>query len=304
MAARTTKAISRPMGTRKTGTRRIATKLPAETPQLLTPTPSFINLTNVLLSAAVLLLVGIAFFVGALWQKVNNIQPTSVAQTTNQQTAPQKQATLQDVKNVFNQEVIKFGDINSRVLVLEIADPSCPYCHAAAGLDPELNAQIGPNFKLVAQGGTYVAPVPEFRKLLDAGQIAYAYIYFPGHNNGEMGMKALYCANDQGKFWEAHDRLMTNAGYKLLNEQVKNDPAKLATLVNFLKGTVDTSMLSECIKSGKYDSRLNSDIALSEPFSSALGQNFGTPTFYVNEKAFPGAVNYNMIKSTVDSLLK
>lgn len=102
-----------------------------------------------------------------------------------------------------------------KILFVEVGDPSCPYCHAAGGLDGAVNTAA--NLKLVADGGTYQAPLPEMRKLVDNGQTGFVYIYYPGHSNGEMGMKALYCANEKGKFWQVHDLIMSNAGYLLMN---------------------------------------------------------------------------------------
>jgi protein-disulfide isomerase len=302
MAARNSQATR----TRSTSSRRAIIKPDSKVEDQVVRPSSPINLTNLLLFIAILLLVGIAFFVGALWQKVNNFQQPSTQSVVppGGKTAQLKQVTLDQVKNIFNQNVVKFGDSSRRVLIVEFADPSCPYCHAAAGLDPELNNQMGANFKLVSQGGSYIAPVPEFRKLVDQGQASYAYVYYPGHSNGELAMKVLYCAYDQGKFWEAHDLLMTNTGYKLMNEKVKNDVTKLNLMTNTLSGAVDIRQITECVKSGKYDARLNSDMVLAEPFSTALGQNFGTPTFYVNASPFPGAVNYSSIKTTVDNYLK
>lgn len=262
------------------------------------------NLNTFLLVLVVILLIGISFFVGALWQKVALIQTqTQTAVTPNTVQPPvvqQRQPISQDqIKNIFSQKVIKFGDDTRKILIVEFADPSCPYCHVAGGLDPELNNQIGANFKLSTQGGPYIAPVPEIRKLIDSGQASYAYIYFPGHQNGELTMKAMYCADEQGKFWEAHDKLMTNAGYKLINDQVRNDITKTPVVVKFLSGSVDSNKLSECIKSGRNDSRLASDTALGRSFNVD-----GTPNFYVNTTVFPGAVNYSSIKPTVDKLLE
>src|SRR5438874_450067 len=111
-------------------------------------------------------LIVMAFVVGILWQKVQSLEKggtTSTTATTTQQTgtaAPATQITLSQIKDLYNKDLIKFGDANRKVLFTEIADPSCPYCHIAGGLNSELNNQQ-PQFKLVKDGGTYIAPVPE-----------------------------------------------------------------------------------------------------------------------------------------------
>ncbi len=200
---------------------------------------------------------------------------------------------------MFNKAVIKFGDTKRKVIFVEASDPSCPYCSIASGQNPELNKQAGDRFKLVADGGSYVAPVVEMRKLVDAGKASYALIYRNGHGAGEMAMKALYCAFEQGKFWEAHDLIMSGDGYNLVNNTVKNDKGKTNELVAFLAGAVDQSALRSCLDSGKYDGRLAEDTRLGDSLN--IG---GTPGFYVNDKFYPGAYSFADMQSTVDGFLK
>jgi len=249
--------------------------------------------------ALVVAAIGLAFFSGTLWQKVRNLEKGG-SDTTVQPTAKaQPTVSLNTIKDLFSKDLIKFGDENRKVIFVEISDPSCPYCQVAAGLNPGLNTQIGPQFKLVKDGGTYVAPVPEMKKLVDSGKASFVWIYSPGHGNGEMGTKALYCANEKGKFWEAQDLLMTAKGYDLLNNTIKNDKTKSGDLAAFLKSAVDSVFLKECLDSGKYDARLIKDTEI----GATLGFQ-GTPDFFVNDKNFAGAYSYTDIKSVVDAALK
>lgn len=250
--------------------------------------------------------IALAFFVGTLWQKVQNLEKggttgTTQQTTTNAAAGKQTPDITQDViKKLFdNKDLISFGGGDKKLLLVEVADPSCPYCHVAAGKDPELNAQIGANFKLVSDGGTYIAPVVEMKKLVDAGKASFVYIYYPGHGNGEMGMKALYCANEKGKFWDVHDLLMTNAGYNLMNNTIKNDKAQSSALANFLKPVFNASDMKSCLDSGKYDSRLSEDMGIAQD----LGVN-GTPGFFVNTTNFAGAYSYKDMQASVDAALK
>ncbi|MCL5784975.1 MAG: DsbA family protein [Patescibacteria group bacterium] len=229
---------------------------------------------------------------------------TTQAQVTQQaspqpaQPTPPPAASLDQVKSVFNKSAIKFGDTNSKLVIIEVADPSCPYCHIAAGKNPELNKQAGQRFSLVADGGTYVPPVPEIKKLVEAGKASFAYIYTPGHGNGEMGTKAMYCAFEKGRFWEVHDLLMGSSGYDLLNNKVKNDKTKSQELADFLQPVFDPGTMKQCLDSGKYDNKLKEDISL----ASSIGIN-GTPGFYLNANQFAGAYSYTDMESAVKSAL-
>ncbi len=246
--------------------------------------------------------IGLAFMVGVLWQKVANLEKGGVA-TGAQQQAQQPAApsvSLNTIKSLFNKDIVKFGDANRKVLFVEVGDPSCPFCHAASGENHSIYSSLGgTTFKLVSDGGTYDAPVTEMRKLVDAGKASFTYIFYPGHGNGEMGMKALYCANEKGKFWQAHDLIMSDKGYNLMNNTVKNDKTQSGTLSDFLKNVVDPDFLKSCLDSGKYDAQLSTDQAL----AATLGIQ-GTPGFFVNDKSFPGAYNWTDMKSTVDAALK
>ncbi len=251
---------------------------------------------------AVIALVAAAFYVGGLKTKVDFYEKGQLlGATTSPSPAPvptQPAITLDKIKDIFKQDVIKLGDASRKVLFVEISDPSCPYCSIAAGKNSELNKQSD-QFKLVADGGTYIAPVPEMRKLIDSSKASFAYIYFPGHGNGEMGAKALYCAAEKGKFWEVHDLLMSKDGYTVLNEKVKNDKTKSGDLAEFLKPAFDAGAMKSCLDSGKYDAALQSDIKL----ATSLGVQ-GTPGFFVNATNFAGAYSYKDMEPVVTAALK
>ena len=96
--------------------------------------------------------IALAFFVGVLWQKVSKLESENVAGTktttgttteNQQQTADKPTVTIEQIKDLFGKDVISFGDENSKVIFVEISDPSCPYCQIAAGKNSELNAQAG-----------------------------------------------------------------------------------------------------------------------------------------------------------------
>lgn len=255
-----------------------------------------------LVPALLVVTVGLSFLVGVLWQKVENLGKGG---TTNTGTQAQQQAApapvkveLNQIKDLFSKDLIKFGNADSKVLFVEASDPSCPYCHIAGGLNPSLNKQVGTQFTLVKDGGTYVAPVLEMKKLVEQGKASFVWLYFNGHGNGELATKALYCAYEKGKFWEVHDLLMTSAGYDLLNNVVKNDKAQSGKLADFLK-SANVADLKACLDSGKYDDRLASDMSL----AASLGVS-GTPGFFVNENNFAGAYSYKDMESVVTSALK
>lgn len=207
--------------------------------------------------------------------------------------------TIDQVRSLFTDKNIAFGKKNSKLMFVEFSDPSCPYCHVAGGGNPSLNKQAGAQFMMVKDGGTYVPPVPEMRKLVDAGKASFVWLYANGHGNGELATKAFYCAKEKGKFWEVHDLLMSSAGYDLMNTTIQADTTKTAEMAEFLKSIVKVEDMKSCLESGKYDDRLTSDMALAQQFGFR-----GTPSFFVNTTNFPGAVPFSEMQSAVDAATK
>lgn len=247
----------------------------------------------------VVISIGLAFFSGTLFSQVKNLKQGTTTTGNTKDTTQQPTVSLDTIKGLFGKDLIKFGDAKRKVLFVEMADPSCPYCAVADGYNPTLAKSIGNNFVYDSEGGNYVPPGTEIRKLVESGKASYVYIYYPGHGNGELGMKALYCANEKGKFWDAKALLMNDAGYALMNTTVKNDKTKSQVVADFLKSVVDATFMKSCLDSGKYDARLTSD----QDLAASLNIQ-GTPSFYVNGTNFPGAYSYTDMKPAVDAALK
>jgi protein-disulfide isomerase len=260
--------------------------------------------TDKLLPGLMIVVVIMAFVMGVMWNKLQDLEKGGVQVAADQTTTGTQQPAgvsvdINKVKSLFeDSNLIVSGKKDSKLLFVEVADPSCPYCHIAAGLNPSLNKQVGGQFIMVADGGTYVAPVLEMKKLVDQGKAALVYIYSPGHGNGELGTKAMFCAEEKGKFWDVHDLLYTDKGYSLLNDTVKNDKANSGQLAQFLSSAVDSSFMQSCLESGKYDERLTKNVEVAR----SLGVG-GTPGFFVNETFFEGAYSFNDMKSAVEAAL-
>lgn len=238
-----------------------------------------------------LLVVG-AYFIGVYKTKTEYLEkgvPGQVAQVAGQQqqAAPQP-IDMDKVNELFaDNSNLVFGDKDAKIKFVEFSDTSCPFCHIASGKNPKLNKEVGSRFQLATDGGSYIPPVEEIKKLVDEGKAAFLWLYTPGHGNGEMGTRALYCADEKGKFWEAHDLLMSSEGYEINNTTVQNDKAKAPQMAQFLASAVDKGFMEECLKSDRYDGRITSDPALAQSFGYGA-----TPTFFINDKVVEGAANW------------
>src|SRR3989344_8749877 len=103
--------------------------------------PSKLSVFERFVPILILISVVLAFMVGVLWQKVNTLEKgdTTTTTTAGAPVAPVAPTiTMDQIKGVFSKNVIKIGDENRKLLIVEVADPSCPWCHVAGGKDKEL----------------------------------------------------------------------------------------------------------------------------------------------------------------------
>lgn len=245
-----------------------------------------------------LIIIALFLFQTYTFYKLYNLEKNGSAGTQAAQPTKQVEVKIDDIKKLFAKDFIHFGDDKKKVLFVEFSDPSCPYCHIAGGKNLELNQSAGQQFVTVEQGGTYVPPVPEMRKLVDEGKASYSFIYRNGHGNGVLTSQALYCAHEKGSFWEAHDLLMSSAGYTLINDTVQNDKKNIPQLVDFLKGSVDSGFLTECLEDEKYAKLVQRDTQVGDKMGVG-----GTPGFFVNTTSFAGAYSYTEMKAVVDKAI-
>lgn len=96
-------------------------------------------------------------------------------------------------------------------------------------------------------------------------------------NNSIMLAQAALCAEEQGKFWQFHDRLFANQGKINTTDDIKN-------LV--VMSGLNWDDLNQCVISEKYHQRLVQDT------QDALDLGVrGTPTFFINGNKLEGVIS-------------
>lgn len=111
--------------------------------------------------------------------------------------------------------------------------------------------------------------LPEIKKqYIDTGKLRFVVrdLPLPFHPNAPKASEAVYCAEEQGKYWELRDKLVAN-GDKLDAKQLP-DYAKQVGL--------DVAKFSACLDSGKHAEKVKTSAAL----AGTLGIS-GTPSFVV-----------------------
>ena len=157
------------------------------------------------------------------------------------------------------------GPDDAPVQIIEFSDFQCPYCARA---------------------------VPTIKQVIDeyGDQVRVVFRDFPlnFHANAQKAAEAGECADDQGMFWEMHDRMFEDQGAL--------DPASLKTLAGDLG--MDTDEFSSCLDSGKYADEVQQDFLDGQKAGVT-----GTPAFYVNGIKLSGAKPFSAFKQVIDQEL-
>lgn len=158
------------------------------------------------------------------------------------------------------------GPADAPITIVEFSDFQCPYCRRF-------------------HEETY-------RALLDAypGQIRFVYRNLPLtsiHPDAMPSAVASLCANDQGAYWDYHDKLFSS-------EILTRD-----TFVQYAADlNLDVEEFTACLDSGKHDKFIQDDMN----FAINLGVQ-STPTFFINGLAVVGAQPLSAFTQIIDQEL-
>jgi len=157
------------------------------------------------------------------------------------------------------------GPKDAKVTVVEFSDFQCPFCSRAATTFKQIHEVYGDKVRIV------------FRE-------------FPlgMHQRATPAAEAAECANEQGKFWEYHDKLFGNQ-QKLADEDFMKYAEELGLNVDQFK---------TCFSSGKFKADVQKDMAE----GSKAGVT-GTPAFFVNGRFISGAQPLETFKNMIDEEL-
>jgi protein-disulfide isomerase len=168
------------------------------------------------------------------------------------------------------------GDPNAPVRIEEYSDFQCPAC--AQFHDLTLSQIIE----------TYVA----------TGQVYFVYRNFPildraGTSESRDAANAVYCAGEQGQYWEYHDMLFANrigegaggftrARLEAMAENIGLDPT-----------------FDECLREKRYEDRIIADTTA----AIDAGLN-STPSFLINGQPLVGAQPFGAFVTAIESALE
>ena len=158
------------------------------------------------------------------------------------------------------------GSGKAAVTIVEFSDFHCPFCR-----------QVQPTLT---------------RLLSDYGdRVKLAYRDFPLdrlHPRARKAAEAARCANEQGKFWEYHDKLYLGGA--------DTSPEKLRALAQ--ETGMNVSIFEQCFASGKRGSEVDKDVVQ----ATDLGVT-STPSFFINGRPLSGAQPYERFVGIINDEL-
>lgn len=227
----------------------------------------------------VLIIIGLAFFAGYQTAKVTyweqKEKSLSAAIANNQGTQP---TPTPGFYKVANGHLPILGKSTAKVTIVEFSDLQCLFCRRF-----------------------FKDTLPQIKKdYIDRGLVKLAYRQFPLppdlHPAARDLSEASECANDQGKFWEFHDKSFEEQAIKgdgtiaITTDDITNWASALG---------LDMTTFSDCFTNKKDTKKIESD--------QADGQKVNvnsTPTFFVNGQILVGALPYSSFKTIIDQQLK
>ena len=164
------------------------------------------------------------------------------------------------------------GSPNAPVEITEFADYQCPFCQTFATLQ---------------------MPTIEER-LINTGRLRWRYRDFPlqQHPFSRLAAHSAACADEQGKYWEQHDRI-----YEGQAEWAAARDAGPMFRRYAQAGGLDLGRYDACMKTGKYAGRIQASV--NEGLQ--VGVN-STPTLLVGDRLYRGRFDSDAITKLVDSL--
>lgn len=187
---------------------------------------------------------------------------------------------------------IVLGKDSAPVTIFLYSDPSCPFCAAADGGNQEVIDYLKTNMP------TWTPAIPGLiDDYVNTGKARLIYRYYPGHGSGEEAMKILYCANEQGNFWQLNNAIAKD-------QTIVADAAKVKALAGSLGA--DVAKITSCVDSKKYDSKIAEDVELAKAAATQTNtlSQFGTPAFFVNRIPEIGAQPFSEFQKVIDTILK
>ncbi|AKU91343.1 thioredoxin domain-containing protein [Vulgatibacter incomptus] len=157
------------------------------------------------------------------------------------------------------------GAKDAPVTIVEFSDFECPFCSRA-------------NATLTQVEEAYAGKV----------RVVFRDYPLPFHASAQKAAEAGHCADEQGKFWELHDKMFGNQR-ALGVDELKGYAKELG---------LDSAKFDACLDGGKMAEKVSANAEAGEEAGVT-----GTPAFFINGKLLSGALPFDEFKKVIDAEL-
>lgn len=164
------------------------------------------------------------------------------------------------------------GPADAPVVVVEYGDFQCPYCKQfAEGTERQLKENY-----------------------VDTGQARFVFRHLAFLGPESLGAaQAAECANEQGRFWDYHDKLFAEQGGENSGTFSQDNLKRFAGELG-----LDTQLFNECLDTNKYQTKVEQEVAQAQ----RLGIR-STPTVFVNGQMIENGSNYQVLQTAIERAL-
>jgi protein-disulfide isomerase len=180
--------------------------------------------------------------------------------------APSAPAAPEGKQDIKLGDAPVMGPASAPVTLVAFSDFQCPFCSRAVPTLKEIEDQYKGKLK-----------------------VAFKQMPLPFHDKAHLAAEAALAANEQGKFWQYHDKLFANQ-QALDRPSLEKYAEELGLNMTKFKSALD---------SGKFKDKVDSDAKE----GAAVGAT-GTPTFFINGTKLVGAQPADAFKTLIDKELK
>lgn len=198
---------------------------------------------------------------------VNKVQEILASQTQTL-TAQERQTYLKAISGDGTN--YSLGANKPQATIIEFGDFACPYSRESAPIIKKLTEEYQDKIKIIWRD------------------------YLRNEDSIDLALSAR-CAGEQGKFWEMHDALFANQDNYITADSDR--PNRLAALAKNLK--LDVKKFTDCLSAKTYLDQIKKDYADGNKL-----EIIGTPSWFVNNYPFSGALSEQKFRDLINGLIK
>lgn len=194
-----------------------------------------------------------------------NLSELNFSETVSTITKLASEPVKDEVLDVVVQNRPTLGKKSAPITIVEFADFGCPFSRTSSFIMRTLAVKYPDKFLFIYRD----FPLTEL------------------HPFAQKASEAAACAQEQGKFWEYHDKLYQNQ-----NTLADDSFEQFANQLN-----MDTIRFRNCVGSHTYAKQIEQD------YEDGLAAGVrGTPTFFINGIRVPGSIPQNILENVILSV--